>query len=89
VVNRTLRALVMATGFHSALLLMYVVARITLTSAWAGLDDPFFFEIPQLTFLAVGVLSLALCAACVVIYLVLWRSQSDGRSTSGPGGPMP
>lgn len=79
----------MATGFHSALLLLYVVARVTLTSNWAGLDDPFFFEVPQLTFLAVAVLSLALCAACVTIYLVIWGSREEGASALGPEGPLP
>lgn len=88
-VNRTLRALVMATGFHSALLLLYVIARVTLTSNWAGLDDPFFFEVPQLTFLVVAALSLALCAACVTIYLVIWGSREEGASASGPEGPLP
>ncbi len=79
----------MATGFHSALLLLYVIARVTLTSNWAGLDDPFFFEVPQLTFLVVAVLSLALCAACVTFYLVIWESVGDGASALGPEGPLP
>lgn len=76
-----LRGLLLSTSFHSALLFAYVMARIVINSDAVNLDDPFFYYIPQISFLGLGIISLAVCIASLAAFKFFWRSS---RNTSNP-----
>lgn len=77
-----LRGLLLSTTFHSALLFAYVMARIVINSDAVNLEDPFFYDIPQISFLSLGIMSLAVCiASLLAAYYIFWRSS---RSISIP-----